>query len=597
MIELESVSKIREGKTLFSKVSQRLSGGQLVFVVGETGCGKTTLLNMLAGKDHNYTGSIYFQNQQLPNPNPQSIAWIQQHFPLIAYYTIEENIRLFQDIDFDRFKDVITQLEINDLLKQFPHQLSGGEKQRVAIARALLRNAPLILADEPTSCLDVSRSKTVFDLLQKQAKKSLVIIVTHQRNMSHEYADIIWDMDQQLWTMKERDLSDCSHEIFLPSKWNYREFFIKQLRIWWSDKKRFLFGFFLWVFVCLVSIIGFHFFHSFSQHLQQEQAIRLDKNYFYIQYQQPKDNQASEPPFLQERKAVRLRPYSVLLNDYRNHVQFYYQNEPQYHAFYFEIIPLQSLTFNEVMVNQQFLQSGENSIDQIYFQIQHEDQRQHIVLSITNVVNEGTLYQTPKVYVSYAWCQQRWPDFDTPYHEVFFIPSTLYLYQDIQQITSLSFRYHPLANKNDTYYYSTYLLQQLQHDLSRVYRPLALWLLVSFGGSMVLFQGLLCLYLFDYRRVELGTYQENNVPRWMQIYLVIQDEALLGFAGFIVALFLYGFVVMSGFLGKATWNLHFFHTQGIVYTLIFLLLLVGGVGGYLMMHLLKKEKRPYGFKA
>ena len=165
--------------------------GELVVIVGPSGAGKTTLLNILGGMDTLTAGKVYLDGQeisalnrkQLTNYRRHDVGFVFQFYNLIGNLTALENVELANQICKNPLDaaQVLKDVGLEDRMKNFPSQLSGGEQQRVAIARALAKNPTLLLCDEPTGALDYQTGKAILKLLQDTARKTgmTVIIITH----------------------------------------------------------------------------------------------------------------------------------------------------------------------------------------------------------------------------------------------------------------------------------------------------------------------------------------------------------------------------------------------------------------------------------
>ena len=165
--------------------------GELVVIVGPSGAGKTTLLNILGGMDTLSTGNVIidgqdissFNRKQLTEYRRHDVGFVFQFYNLIGNLTALENVELANQIcrnPLDAAR-VLADVGLQDRVKNFPSQLSGGEQQRVAIARALAKNPKLLLCDEPTGALDYQTGKAILKLLQDTGRKTgmTIIIITH----------------------------------------------------------------------------------------------------------------------------------------------------------------------------------------------------------------------------------------------------------------------------------------------------------------------------------------------------------------------------------------------------------------------------------
>lgn len=172
-------------------VNFEIDKGEFVVIVGPSGAGKTTVLNILGGMDNCSEGSIIvdgtdissFNTKQLTMYRREDIGFVFQFYNLVQNLTAEENVELALQICKDPLdaKEVLNEVGLGERLKNFPAQLSGGEQQRVSIARALAKNPKLMLCDEPTGALDYNTGKAILKLLQDTCRKTgmTVIVITH----------------------------------------------------------------------------------------------------------------------------------------------------------------------------------------------------------------------------------------------------------------------------------------------------------------------------------------------------------------------------------------------------------------------------------
>ena len=173
---------------------------EMVAIRGKSGSGKTTLLNILGGIDFATSGDYFFKETRVAFRNQNEAARFRrrhvgvvvQHFALLDDLNAFDNIAmaLWEDRISGkeirkRVNEIMDKLEILSVKKQYPYELSGGEKQRVAIGRALIRNPEILLADEPTGALDESTEKQILDLLvNAQNEGNTIVIVTHDDSVA-----------------------------------------------------------------------------------------------------------------------------------------------------------------------------------------------------------------------------------------------------------------------------------------------------------------------------------------------------------------------------------------------------------------------------
>jgi putative ABC transport system ATP-binding protein len=176
--------------------SFQINKGELVVIVGPSGAGKTTTLNILGGMDTATSGNVYvdekdlteLNNKQLVKYRRNDIGFVFQFYNLVQNLTAKENVELATQLCTDALdvENILRKVGLEERKNNFPSQLSGGEQQRVAIARAIAKNPKLLLCDEPTGALDYKTGKSILKLLQDMARKEnmTVIIITHNTAIS-----------------------------------------------------------------------------------------------------------------------------------------------------------------------------------------------------------------------------------------------------------------------------------------------------------------------------------------------------------------------------------------------------------------------------
>ena len=173
------------------KTSFKIDKGELVVILGPSGAGKTTCLNILGGMDKATKGSVIVDKNDISLSGEKDlvlyrrndIGFVFQFYNLVQNLTALENVELAVQLCKDHLdpKTILKKVGLEKRMNNFPSQLSGGEQQRVAIARALAKNPKLLLCDEPTGALDYKTGKQILSLLEKTARKGkmTVIIITH----------------------------------------------------------------------------------------------------------------------------------------------------------------------------------------------------------------------------------------------------------------------------------------------------------------------------------------------------------------------------------------------------------------------------------
>ena len=212
-IKKDYILKDQEPVHALKGISLKFPKNEFVAILGHSGCGKTTLLNIIGGLDHYDDGDLIIKDKSTRNFNEadwdtyrnHSIGFVFQSYNLIPHQTILKNVELALTISgikkeerIVRAKEALDLVGLKDLYNKKPNQLSGGQMQRVAIARALVNNPEIVLADEPTGALDSETSIQIMDLLKEVAKTRLVIMVTHNPDLANMYATRIVKMKDGL---------------------------------------------------------------------------------------------------------------------------------------------------------------------------------------------------------------------------------------------------------------------------------------------------------------------------------------------------------------------------------------------------------------
>lgn len=214
MIQLRNVNKIytsgSEKVHAIKQLNVNFPDRGLVFVIGPSGGGKSTLLNLLGGIDTPTSGEVLIEGENIANLSSHEfnkflnsyVGFVFQEYNILQNLNLYENIALSLELKGMKpskkktiTKEIIKQVELTGFEKRKVSQLSGGQKQRIAIARALVKNPKFIIADEPTGNLDSETGQTIFELFKTLSKDRLVIIVTHDGESARAFGDRIIEID------------------------------------------------------------------------------------------------------------------------------------------------------------------------------------------------------------------------------------------------------------------------------------------------------------------------------------------------------------------------------------------------------------------
>jgi len=215
VLRLENLSKRYrpDRPAIFERLELEVRPGEYLAIMGESGVGKSTLLNLLAGLDHPDSGRVWLDGADLSALDEDartllrrhSVGFVFQAFHVLPYLTVQQNVALplellamAEPLRTRRSLEMLDAVGISALARRYPRELSGGELQRIAIARALVHGPRLVLADEPTGNLDPRSAAQILALLRAQVKANAGagILITHSRNAA-DTADRILVLDAQ----------------------------------------------------------------------------------------------------------------------------------------------------------------------------------------------------------------------------------------------------------------------------------------------------------------------------------------------------------------------------------------------------------------
>lgn len=204
MLEIKSLTKKYHDQTIFNNLNLTFKSKGLYFIVGQSGCGKTTLFNLLGQIDNEYSGEILYNGvnvTKIPNYQGHYVSYLFQSPNLVNELDCAQNYQLpglfHQVLSKIVQKQILAKLAISQLGTKSVLKISGGQKARVALMRTLMSNPKIILADEPTASLDHANGLKVLEFLKEEAKKRLVIVITHDLRLIDSQSDGVVDLDHR----------------------------------------------------------------------------------------------------------------------------------------------------------------------------------------------------------------------------------------------------------------------------------------------------------------------------------------------------------------------------------------------------------------
>jgi putative ABC transport system ATP-binding protein len=419
MLQVRDLHKKFNKQIVLQNINYTFSHTGLYYLLGESGSGKTTLINIIAKIDKEDSGEVHYNGLNVTTANNKTtsayrhsiVGMIFQNFNLVPNFTIKDNFNLVNGKNAHRysyFKELLNRFGVIKLLNNYPHEISGGEQQRVALARTLAFNYPVILADEPTGSLDRVNTQIVMEELLRNSKERLVIIITHDVELTSKYKGRVIKIENGLIDAKNSKTSYIG-AVNLIGKNIDPLFIIKNA--FKSIKIRKLNYFTLILVItlilsCLLIIVSaFSGFRSYSQYLSAE---RIDANYFsiYKYVNQESVNFEVSELNLDESQFKLSRDYEELFNNYFKQVFSLPENE------FYELKIVNELV-NKVYVNSLFNDFHSNSLIKIedFILVPFNDSNKlsfervkfNGEIMIDDVIAETNIYNVAKIYMSFGY--------------------------------------------------------------------------------------------------------------------------------------------------------------------------------------------------
>lgn len=246
-----------ENQEVLKGINITFKRGEMVAVLGESGCGKSTFINILGGLDNDYTGSVVYNGEffkdysekKLDDWRKHKVGLIFQNYNLISHMTVIENVEVAMTMTNQNQKkrklralNLLKRVGLEECANKLPNQLSGGQRQRVSIARAIANSPEIILADEPTGALDKESAAQVMEILKKIAESGrLVIIVTHSQKVAEQCSRVITiddgviQSDEKIYNANK---GTPKPQEVVPKNIGFKDLFRLSLKNIWQTRRR-----------------------------------------------------------------------------------------------------------------------------------------------------------------------------------------------------------------------------------------------------------------------------------------------------------------------------------------------------------------------
>lgn len=217
ILQLCDISKYYKNNMVFNNINLTVNKGEVVSIIGKSGCGKSSLLKCINKLEKIQQGKIFIYNHDVENIKVEDlrkrVGIVFQDYNLFSHLTVIENLtiglmkikKMTKSESIKKAEEILKKIDLIDKKNNYPDELSGGQQQRVAIARTILMKPDLILLDEPTSALDKESKNSVFDMIKELIKENMtMIIVSHEEQFVEEISDRIFKLNKhELKEMKK----------------------------------------------------------------------------------------------------------------------------------------------------------------------------------------------------------------------------------------------------------------------------------------------------------------------------------------------------------------------------------------------------------
>lgn len=579
-LRLESISKKYGSINVLKKIDLEFNLGEVVAILGPSGCGKTTFMEVI-GLQEIATGRIYINNKIVKKKKKRCylanlFGYIYQNYELIDYYNVRDNLLLpcanGRKIKDDVLEKMLSSLNLKDKLESFPSCLSGGEQQRVAIGRTLLRNPKVILADEPTGSLDSKNAKEVMEIIRNNSEGRLTIIATHNEDLAYQYATRIIRIENGC-VVEDKALSnpvtiDIAPINTLIKSISIRNAFKQTLRSY-KKRKKGIIGVFLLFAICLFGIMA-TFGISEGAEIYKTCLLngRLDSKFVYIEKIENNKRVKVDDDFINtfdnNVKYYSLLNFNYLVNNYfttsfsqSKEFDFYYEisliNYDFLTNYQLSMMGLNSIpSKNKCIINSCFYQETKSN-SEISFNYNSTILGKDIVidkvLSVAGIIDEGSIYNYPTIYLDYSFVASL---FSSSFIDYFFyeqdyavIPHCFLIISDFEKAynyldnySHMYSSYSPYDIKDSTYYTftnSTTIIRSAFTNLIDSFESIMLCSLALILFCTLSLLILVMTYIFKDRTHEIALLKTFGISNDDILTIGFSEAGLISFAAFLTS--------------------------------------------------------------
>ena len=592
LITLKEVTKKYSGKKVLNKISIDLDIGEFVVVLGKSGVGKSTLLNLLDFTIEQDSGTILFQNKKL---NPKQRRFVKQNYikkiyqnhNLIPYYTVYENLllaKILTNKDKEEIDNFLLYLGIEDIKDKYIDEISGGERQRVSIIRALLDNPLIILADEPTGSLDEENRKKVLDLLKKNKEGKLIVLVTHNKKIAEKYADRVIEIKDD-GSVEDDKKKEKSTDFELPiekcEEVKFKNIFKLNMKSFVKRKSKII-SLCLLIFlitICLSVFVGVK--DGVNNYIYSLSNERIDKDVYHIYYESnegiiEKEDVLVNASFEYHRS---ISYYYLLNNLFFN--DFYIRDKSV--EFYYEI----SLIYDETLNNKFYINSlmkEEKDFSSIKFQNNFINEE----FELKEILIENSIYNSPRIYLSYQYirnlfneeiinmCIEVYPQIEHMYD--YYILNQKDIYDFLKERKDCISIYKSVLSETKNFYVYNNSRVMTKETFQELFDNVVL--IIELLGSIIfiflsILMYLLLKYIYTSRRLEMGYILDQGGGSNDIAKLLISDLILVSVGAFLSS-FLLSYIVSKLIeeITKIKFMINSITSTMVVYGIVFMIELI-----------------------